>query len=211
MSNNDNNLKEALEKAIAETDVTELLKDWFGRPSAMPRIFMPSEQLSIATSDLASEKARILELGGDRPVLVVTVGLPHSGKTTWARLTGWTTVNTDMTRLAFQGRPFIQETEGWIWMVVRVMVKVLILTGNNPVILDGMFVTKKSREDWLNPNLYRVVYRVFPVSAQECIRRALLNERMELVDNFIDRSVQNWEVVGDEHLYYPSEGALWKP
>ncbi|KKK82651.1 hypothetical protein LCGC14_2801230, partial [marine sediment metagenome] len=46
--------------------------------------------------------------------LILTVGLPRSGKSTWARKQGHPIVNPDSIRLALYGEPFIEEAEPMI-------------------------------------------------------------------------------------------------
>ena len=59
-------------------------------------------------------------------LLILTVGLPQSGKSTWSRQyakeKGIPHVNPDSIRMSFYGHPFIRKAEAWIWPFVRVMV-----------------------------------------------------------------------------------------
>lgn len=51
------------------------------------------------------------------------VGLPRSGKSTYAMNQGVPVVNPDSVRLALHGQPYIAEAEGMVWAVVFLMAK----------------------------------------------------------------------------------------
>ena len=166
---------------------------------------MPEAPFSLAASDVAREMASILNMAiPNRPLLVVNVGLPRSGKTTWSKLTKWTVVSPDAMRLAFQGRPFIQETEPWIWSMIRIMVKSLFIAGNEQVVLDGTFITANHRRAFHSCDLWDTIFNVFKVPEAECHRRADVDGRPELHE-VITRMSQDWEPVSpSEGLCYPS-------
>ncbi|GAF94425.1 unnamed protein product, partial [marine sediment metagenome] len=62
--------------------------------------------------------------------LILTVGLPRSGKTTWARKQGIPMVNPDSIRLALHGKAFIEEAEPMIWTIAKYMVRALFIAGH---------------------------------------------------------------------------------
>src|SRR5258706_417694 len=52
--------------------------------------------------------------------LIVMVGLPWSGKSTWAREQGnWPIVCPDEIRFALHGQRFIAEAEPWVWTIAK--------------------------------------------------------------------------------------------
>ena len=63
--------------------------------------------------------------------LILTVGLPRSGKSTWAAQTGWPIVNRDAIRLALHGQAYIQDAEDMVTAIETYMVKALFGAGNN--------------------------------------------------------------------------------
>ena len=62
--------------------------------------------------------------------LILTVGLPRSGKTTWAKKTGLPIVNRDAIRIALHGQAYIQDAEEMItafeWYMVKALFEVSI-------------------------------------------------------------------------------------
>jgi len=81
-------------------------------------------------------------------LLIVMVGFPRSGKTTWAREQKVPIVNPDSIRLAIHGKPFIGLAEPLVWATAKIMVRALFLAGHNCVILDATNVTRQRRDDW---------------------------------------------------------------
>ncbi len=82
------------------------------------------------------------------PTLILTVGLPQSGKSTWARMQECPIVNPDSIRLALHGKPFIPESEPFVWAIAKCMVKALFLAGHATVVLDATNTTRKRRDEW---------------------------------------------------------------
>lgn len=105
------------------------------------------------------------------PVLVLTVGFPYSGKSTWAREQGCPIVSPDAVRLAVHGQRYIQEAEPYVWMLARHMVQALFLAGHDRVIVDATNNTKERREAWRSSK-WRLAVQNFPAGADECKRRA---------------------------------------
>jgi predicted kinase len=104
-------------------------------------------------------------------LLVMTVGLPRSGKSTWARTRGYPVVCPDAIRLALHGTAFIADSEPMVWTLARYMVKSLFLAGHTIVILDAVNSTRKRRDEWKSPSWKRR-YQVMKTSKEECLRRA---------------------------------------
>lgn len=127
----------------------------------------------------------------DLPILIATVGLPRSGKSTWARQQSVPIVSPDSVRLALHGKPFLQEAEPWVWVQVKTMIRALFIAGHYVVILDAANTTRKRRADWINPN-WRLVFKVFTVAKQTCIDRANATARPDLI-LVIERMYGQWE------------------
>lgn len=104
--------------------------------------------------------------------LILTVGLPRSGKSTWARAQSYPIVNPDAIRLAIHEQRFLLSAEPYVWTVARTMVKALFLAGHDTVILDATNTTKKRREEWLTTGEWWLRYHVVDTPEAECLRRA---------------------------------------
>lgn len=103
--------------------------------------------------------------------LYLTVGLPHSGKSTWAKQQNWPIVNPDSIRLAIHGERFISQAEPFVWAVAKTMVRALFLAGHDKVLLDATLTTPERRSEW-NSTDWTSRYILFTADKQECIRRA---------------------------------------
>jgi predicted kinase len=115
--------------------------------------------------------------------LIITVGLPRSGKSTWAIKSGHPIVNRNAIRLALHGEPYIQKAKAMVTAIEEYMVESLFIAGNNTVVVDATHTTEKRRKRWLD--LYEgkidIEIKVFDTSAKECTRRALENMRTDLI------------------------------
>jgi predicted kinase len=101
--------------------------------------------------------------------LILTVGLPRSGKSTWAQKQGHPIVCPDAIRLALHGQTFVAQAEPLVWAMARYMVAALFLAGHTTVILDATNTSR--REDWLSDKWHTVLHLV-DTGAAECRSRA---------------------------------------
>lgn len=104
--------------------------------------------------------------------LIATVGLPRSGKTTWAQRQMAPIVCPDQIRYALHGQRFEPLAEPMVWAVARIMVRALFLAGHESVILDATNLTRKRRDDWRDP-AWTLLFYELETPPDECIRRAL--------------------------------------
>ena len=103
--------------------------------------------------------------------LILTVGLPRSGKSTWAQKMGQPIVSPDAIRLSLHGQVFIATAEPLVWAMARLMVASLFEAGHTVVILDACNATQKRRDEWLDPRW--VIETVnFTATKEKCIERA---------------------------------------
>ncbi|MBU8921740.1 MAG: AAA family ATPase [Bacteroidales bacterium] len=123
--------------------------------------------------------------------LILTVGLPRSGKSTWAKETGFPVVSPDAIRLALHGQRFETLAEPMVWAITKIMVRALFLTGSTTVVLDSTNTTKKRRNTWLSKD-WEIAYEVFTTSAEECKRRARMTAQDDLCP-IIDMMATNWD------------------
>ncbi len=123
--------------------------------------------------------------------LIMTIGLPRSGKSTWARKQGVPMVNPDSIRSALYGGFFKEDYEFGeeIWKTAKLMVKSLFIAGHDTVILDATNTTTELRKYWVDVlvNVFKrgnnceIEYKEFNTSKEECIQRAKNNGPKYLV------------------------------
>lgn len=128
--------------------------------------------------------------------LIMTVGLPRSGKSTWAQGIPHPIVNPDSIRLALHGKPFIPSAEGFVWAVAKVMVNALFLAGHDTVTLDATNATRKRRDEWKSKTWTRE-FRTFDTTKNECRRRAK-ETNMEFLLPIIDKMHDQFEEVSPD-------------
>ena len=131
--------------------------------------------------------------------LILTVGLPRSGKTTWARQQSYPIVNPDSIRLALHGERFIGLAEKFVWAIAQVMVRALFLAGHDTVILDATNTTDKRRDEWISTQ-WNVVYHVVPTSRDECIARAEA-EGDEYIKPIIDKMALEYQPLANTAVW----------
>jgi predicted kinase len=138
--------------------------------------------------------------------LILTVGLPRSGKSTWAIAQGLPVVNPDAIRLALHGQAFLKDAEEMVWAIAMYMVKALFLAGHGKVILDATNTTKARRDKWINPSLWDVSLKVFRTSPTTCIERAKDCGREDLIPIIqgMNEKADFWNLMeneGDAFIY----------
>lgn len=113
--------------------------------------------------------------------LIMTVGLPRSGKSTWAQTQGLPVVSLDCIRLALHGERRNQVMEPFIIPTAKVMIMALFHAGHDTVILDSTNLTKSRRKEWKS-ELWLCKYIEFLTSKEECIERAIKNGQQDLIE-----------------------------
>ncbi len=135
--------------------------------------------------------------------LILTVGLPQSGKSTWARQQGLPIVNPDSIRLALHGKPFIGLAEPFVWAIAKVMVRSLFIAGHDDVIVDATNTTRARRDDWKSRDWSRRFIEFGgPDMMRLCLDRA--NETCSDPDHLaglcgaIERMAEQFEVIAPD-------------
>lgn len=113
-------------------------------------------------------------------ILILMVGLPRSGKSTWAKRQGFPIVNRDAIRLALHGQTYIQEAESIITPIEEYMVKALFLAGHETVIVDATHTTENRRQRWVKLG-YNVRLKIMDTEMWTCMQRAKDNKREDLI------------------------------
>ena len=124
-------------------------------------------------------------------ILILTVGLPRSGKSTWAHKQGCPVVNRDAIRLALHGQPFILNAEPMVTAIEEYMVKSLFLAGHKKVIVDATHLKRKYIERW-DAGPWDLQTHVFDTAKDVCIERAKADGREDLIP-IIERMAENSE------------------
>jgi len=123
--------------------------------------------------------------------LTLTVGLPRSGKSTWARRAGVPIVNPDSIRLALHGQRYAPAAEPMVWAIAKYMVHSLFLAGHDHVVVDATNTTEKRRRFW-DSDLWAVDYVSIATSKEACIARARAENDLEIIP-VIERMAEQFE------------------
>lgn len=157
------------------------------------------------------------ELIGRKRTLILTVGLPKSGKSSWARTTGFCIVSPDAIRLALHGRAFEQLAEPFVWAHARLMVRALFVAGHETVILDACSVTRARRDEWRGSE-WETVCQFIKTPYEECMRRAEPEEwqmvdgvrrRFPKVTPVIRAMAAKFEPLGEDETRYEGGSLLF--
>ena len=122
--------------------------------------------------------------------LILTVGFPYSGKSTWAKNQGCPIVNPDSIRIALHGQRFFSDAEPLVWAIAKMMVKSLFLAGHKKVILDSTNISIKRRKEWKSEN-YHLSIALFVWDSKTCINRARENNDEDIIPIIEKMSIQN--------------------
>jgi predicted kinase len=132
--------------------------------------------------------------------LILTVGLPRSGKSTWAKQQGHPVVNPDSIRLALHGHRFFAQAEPFVWAMAYSMVEALFRAGHETVIVDATHVSEKRRAAWFDrvcgpgfPLSVELSLQVIETSPEVCRSRALAEGDHEIIP-VIDRMAAEWDL-----------------
>jgi predicted kinase len=124
--------------------------------------------------------------------LIVTCGLPRSGKSTHALKLGFPIVSPDAIRLALHGQRYVQLAEPFVWATAQVMARSLFKAGHDTVIVDACSISFERRQMWMSHD-WQVQLHVLLTSKDECIRRAHMLKDFEIVP-IIERMAREFEM-----------------
>ena len=86
-----------------------------------------------------------------RPRLALMVGLPRSGKSTYAKAlqgAGWVRIEPDAFRIGLHGHAFHAPAEPLVWAAAELAVRALLI-GGHAVVIDATNTTRHRRSGWL--------------------------------------------------------------
>lgn len=131
--------------------------------------------------------------------LLATVGLPLSGKSTWAikesRAEGFPVVSIDSIRSALRVKRFPCIQYPMVLSAAKVMIKSLFLAGHETVILDTENTRKKHRDEWKD-SLWLTLFVKIDESMDVCIARAKQREDANIV-TIIENMASRFEDLDD--------------
>ena len=141
--------------------------------------------------------------------LILTVGLPRSGQSTWARnQKGAVIVCPDDIRFALYGQRWIGKMEPYVWATARTMVEALFRSGHDTIIVDATNNSKKRRDFWLPSDYHwKMGYRVIFCTREVCYERANATGQEDLLP-VIDRMAREFEHLDQEERLGLIEGDL---
>ncbi|MGE4489535.1 MAG: AAA family ATPase [Kiritimatiellales bacterium] len=114
------------------------------------------------------------------PCLILLVGLPRSGKSTWAAGQNHPVVSRDAIRLQLHGKPFFPEHEEEVSRIEEQTVRDLIAAGHRTVIIDATHFRQEYIDRWKTGE-WTVETRIFDTPRTLCIQRAIQSDRPDLV------------------------------
>lgn len=129
--------------------------------------------------------------------LILTVGLPRSGKTTWAQAQYCPIVNPDAIRMALHGQRFQALAEPFVWATALIMVRALFRAGHDTVVVDATHTTKKRRDFWKSENDWEVWFQSINTSADVCLQRAEKEKDTEIIP-IIEKMAAQFEPLDSE-------------
>ena len=136
-------------------------------------------------------------------ILICTIGLPRSGKTTWAVRQGFPIVSPDAIRVTLHGKRYDKDYEEEVWVMARQMVRALFRAGNDIVILDACNTTKNRRDPWSScpdGEQWETVFKIIDTSKEVCLDRAKRDK-----DDYIVPIIERMAA----QLEYPTSERLW--
>ncbi|EAY30943.1 hypothetical protein [Microscilla marina] len=110
------------------------------------------------------------------PTLYCTVGLPFSGKKSWATCQGLPVVSLAANEAIIDGGgKATQKTKTTTdpLAFTRQLIECLFAAGNQVVILLAENLSEKERQHWKNPDAWQTVFREFQISEKEVLRKAV--------------------------------------
>lgn len=145
-----------------------------------------------------------MSMNSDKKVLICTVGLPRSGKTTWARQQGVPIVNPDSIRLALHNQRFVMHAETFVQAIAEVMVRALFLSGSDVLIVDSTNVFRQRRQAWrhLGVAAWDTYFHVIDTSMLECLERAR-KDGDEEIQPVIERMARSFQPLEPDEPVWP--------
>lgn len=81
--------------------------------------------------------------------MILLIGIPGSGKSTWAKAQGCTILSSDEMRLVLSGDETNQNIHGKVFGAMRHLLRTRLEIGSSPTILDATNLRRRDRRNWL--------------------------------------------------------------
>lgn len=81
--------------------------------------------------------------------MIVLIGIPGSGKSTWAAAQGATVISSDALRLLLSGNEENQAIHGKVFATMRYLLRTRLEIGASPTIIDATNLRRRDRKKWL--------------------------------------------------------------
>jgi predicted kinase len=146
----------------------------------------------------------------DREIIIM-VGLPRSGKTTFCKkyLSDRVRISPDDIRLAIHGKPYIQSAEPLVWAIAETFARAAWI-GGAKIVIDATNTTEKRRATWTAlANDLRATYGFISMNVpiETCLDRAERDGNTKLMEIIEKMSGQYEHLPADESVYiYPEKG-----
>lgn len=149
----------------------------------------------------------------DRGLLVATVGLPRSGKSTWARKSGLAIVSPDALRLTITGQAYVPSSERYVWTAAELMLRSLYAAGCFSVVFDSCAGTRRRRDELraMLPDGVTLAFKVFDADAETCLERATETGRPDLRESIERMSAKYEPVAADEGIVIENDPEADEP
>lgn len=136
---------------------------------------------------------------GRRPIIKILVGLPRSGKTTYARNFPTTpTISADQLRYLVYGQRFWEPGEDLMWSIRRIVLEML-LEQRVDIIIDETNTTAARRKpiiDLARKKGYEIQVIIINTPKEVCIERAKAEGDNAIIP-VIERMAAQFEAVGE--------------
>lgn len=122
--------------------------------------------------------------------VIVLIGVPGSGKSTWAASQKATVLSSDQMRLTLSGDETDQTIHGKVFAAMRYLLRQRLVIGEQDTIIDATNIRRKDRKAWIQLALKfgarpEAVY--FNLSLEEALRRN--RKRSRVVPEDVIRSM----------------------
>lgn len=113
--------------------------------------------------------------------LILLVGLPRSGKSTWAAGQDCPVVSRDTIRLKLHGKAFLPDSEDAVSRIEELAVRQLRAEGHPAIILDSTHFRQEYIDRW-DTDEWEIETKYFNTPRSICIERARSSGRTDLID-----------------------------